>query len=603
MPVQYLELENFKSYGGNQRIGPFGDFTCVVGPNGSGKSNLMDGLSFVLGLQSKDLRSKQLKDLIHRGVVVGKDDDDVDASSPGLHASATLVYVKEDKDDRRINKNGNNNNNDNDDESSAASSSASDGGDGSNNKELRFSRRIRPDGTSTYHVNRSTVSFKQYQQRLADIGVLLKVRNFLVFQGDVESLARKDPSELTALFEQISNSASYKPEYDAALQAKETTSQEIVYAMQKSKNLKLERKLLKEQKDEAEKFRSLQVQYADTKRDLYLWQIYHIERDRDEKQATLVEVRQELASNRALEEQAHTDLKEAKKEASAARRATTQADKKRVNLSGKVEELEPSLVARQEEIKSLSAKLKQDESLLGRKRKDVEKHVTKLEALDTEIGEYRATLTELERDYEEMKKAAADVTLTEEQEEEYARVREAVAAAIAEPKRKAVHKQRALDNARAVVSQKQQELEQATALKSEAAKDVNELRERKDKLTNGLETTSTELSETEKEMVAIQKEEQQARVRRDKLDMELEKIDNQLRQVDDTKKKTNDEKKMQNAVSSLKSRFPGVHGRLLDLCRPTQRKYNLAVTVRIDPRFSAYHSLTYQGNTEIYPYR
>jgi len=132
---------------------------------------------------------------------------------------------------------------------------------------------------------------------------------------------------------------------------------------------------------------------------------------------------------------------------------------------------------------------------------------------------------------------------------------------------------------------------------------VNELRERNDKLTKGLETTSTELSETEKEMVAIQKEEQQARVRRDKLDMEWEKIDNQLRQVDDTKKKTNDEKKMQNAVSSLKSRFPGVHGRLLDLCRPTQRKYNLAVTVRIDPRFSAYHSLTYQGNTEIYPYR
>lgn len=34
MPVTYLELENFKSYAGLQRIGPFHDFTCVVGPNG-----------------------------------------------------------------------------------------------------------------------------------------------------------------------------------------------------------------------------------------------------------------------------------------------------------------------------------------------------------------------------------------------------------------------------------------------------------------------------------------------------------------------------------------------------------------------------------------
>eukprot|EP01031_Cornospumella_fuschlensis_P000778 gene778-981_t len=50
-----LELENFKSYAGSQIIGPFRDFTCIIGPNGAGKSNLMDAISFVLGLQSKQL--------------------------------------------------------------------------------------------------------------------------------------------------------------------------------------------------------------------------------------------------------------------------------------------------------------------------------------------------------------------------------------------------------------------------------------------------------------------------------------------------------------------------------------------------------------------
>lgn len=32
----------------------------------TGKSNLMDAISFVVGLQSKELRGKQLKDLIYR---------------------------------------------------------------------------------------------------------------------------------------------------------------------------------------------------------------------------------------------------------------------------------------------------------------------------------------------------------------------------------------------------------------------------------------------------------------------------------------------------------------------------------------------------------
>jgi structural maintenance of chromosome 1 len=34
-------------------IGPFRDFTAIIGPNGSGKSNLMDAISFVLGVQSR----------------------------------------------------------------------------------------------------------------------------------------------------------------------------------------------------------------------------------------------------------------------------------------------------------------------------------------------------------------------------------------------------------------------------------------------------------------------------------------------------------------------------------------------------------------------
>jgi structural maintenance of chromosome 1 len=52
---------------GRQTIGPFRNFTSVIGPNGAGKSNLMDAISFVLGVKSAQLRSSQLKDLVYRG--------------------------------------------------------------------------------------------------------------------------------------------------------------------------------------------------------------------------------------------------------------------------------------------------------------------------------------------------------------------------------------------------------------------------------------------------------------------------------------------------------------------------------------------------------
>lgn len=51
-------------------------FSSTVGPNGAGKSNVMDAISFVLGVRSNQLRSSQLKDLIFRGRRLNRDPDD-----------------------------------------------------------------------------------------------------------------------------------------------------------------------------------------------------------------------------------------------------------------------------------------------------------------------------------------------------------------------------------------------------------------------------------------------------------------------------------------------------------------------------------------------
>ena len=62
--IDRLEVADFKSYKGPQTIGPFQNFTAVVGPNGSGKSNLMDAISFVLGVRTAHLRGS-LRELLY----------------------------------------------------------------------------------------------------------------------------------------------------------------------------------------------------------------------------------------------------------------------------------------------------------------------------------------------------------------------------------------------------------------------------------------------------------------------------------------------------------------------------------------------------------
>ena len=70
-----------------------------MGPNGSGKSNLMDAISFVLGIKSAQLRSSQLRDLIYRGRKLARgdsatpDDQEVNGDSGEGTAKKALVMA------------------------------------------------------------------------------------------------------------------------------------------------------------------------------------------------------------------------------------------------------------------------------------------------------------------------------------------------------------------------------------------------------------------------------------------------------------------------------------------------------------------------------
>lgn len=173
--LETLIVENFKSWSGRQVLGPFRPgLTCVVGPNGSGKSNVMDAICFVVGLNAKTLRGDKLKDLVCSLPPA--------AGGPAPRtASVTLVYV----------------------------CTASDEGRPLGQK-MSFSRAITAAGSSVYRLDGAETDQEAYLAALEGICIKPRARNFLIFQGDVETVAQKNPMDMMAHFEAVSGSAELK---------------------------------------------------------------------------------------------------------------------------------------------------------------------------------------------------------------------------------------------------------------------------------------------------------------------------------------------------------------------------------------------------------
>ena len=130
----------------------------------------------MLGLGARSLRGESLKDLIHtrKGDAAG--------SVPAKSASVALVYTL--------------------DEGEAPGAAAGD--------DLVFARRITAAGASAYSVDGVDVSATKYKAALERINVFTEARNFLVFQGDVESVSGKSPEEMLNYFEVFSGSSEWK---------------------------------------------------------------------------------------------------------------------------------------------------------------------------------------------------------------------------------------------------------------------------------------------------------------------------------------------------------------------------------------------------------
>ncbi|KAF5741846.1 hypothetical protein HS088_TW10G00852 [Tripterygium wilfordii] len=528
-----LELENFKSYKGLQTIGPFSNFTAIIGPNGAGKSNVMDAISFVLGVRTAKLRGTQLKDLIYAY-------DERDKAQTGRRAFVRLVYQP------------------------AVGS------------EIQFTRTITSSGGSEYRVDAKVVNWDEYCGRLRTLGILVKARNFLVFQGDVESIASKNPKELTSLLEQISGSEEFKREYEDCEEKKARAEEKSTLVYQKKKTINMERKQKKEQKEEAEKHLRLQEQLKSLKKDHFLWQLLNIEKDLEKlKDEVEAEERSRDAVMKELEHfQRESDKK--RKEQAKYLKEIAQCEKKIATRRIQLNKIQPDHMKSNEEMSRINSKIKSTRKELDRKKEEKKNHALEIEALQKGIRDLTAQLDHL---IERSRDAGGKLPLADSQLEEYFRIKQDAGMKTVKlrDEKEVLDRQQRAD----LEAQKNldENLQQLLNRKHELEAQEEQMRSRLRKITDSSAKHKIELTDLEKELRAVKDRHQDSRSKYENLKSKIGEIEEQLRQLKADKHENERDARFSEAVEKLKQHFQGVHGRMTDLCRPTQKKYNLAVTV------------------------
>ncbi|KAK7054035.1 structural maintenance of chromosomes protein [Favolaschia claudopus] len=555
MPLIQIEVCDFKSYRGHQTIGPFKNFTSVIGPNGAGKSNLMDAISFVLGVKSAQLRSSQLKDLVYRGRRLGKsgiegeeedqnaDEDNNEDEGEGTAKKAWVLALYVDAE----------------------------------NKEWRFQRTISTTGASEYKLNNKTVTYNAYNAALVSHNILVKAKNFLVFQGDVEAVASQSSRELSRLIDQISGSLELSPEYEKAKEAQDRATENATFNFTKRRGIAGEIKQYKEQKGEADRFDALCQERDQRILHRILFKLFHLE------EAIEVNAREIQTQNKALkglraEQRTHDQaLEAARAEQAKARSGVMQMEKKIKKAEKVLDGKRPDLVTAEAHIAHSKRKVDNAAKAKAELERQQATQQTKVNNLQKELASVKKAADAAQ---EAQRKASQhNMALGEESLNEYRKLK-AAASVLAVDERQSLEtlsrEHKTVARTLGQLTERQAGLEETRTTRSA---DLEVQTERKKELEQKISGLHADLAKTRQELDNQQSERTKIKQLEAQANEQLQNVLNQLYEAGVDKHESERETKLKETLANLQRLFPGVRGRVVDLCKPAQRKYETAVSV------------------------
>ncbi|KAL6610433.1 hypothetical protein ACP70R_040402 [Stipagrostis hirtigluma subsp. patula] len=388
--IKEMVLRNFKSYAGEQRIGPFHkSFSAVVGPNGSGKSNVIDAMLFVFGKRAKQMRLNKVSELIHNS-----------SNHQNLDSAAVSVHFQEiiDLDDGNY--------------------LAVEGSD------FVISRVAFRDNTSKYYINDRGSNFTEVTKLLKGKGVDLDNNRFLILQGEVEQISLMKPKAqgphdegFLEYLEDIIGTNQYVEKIEEAYKQLEVLNEKRTASVQMLKLAEKERDSLESAKNEAETYMLKELS-------LLKWQEKATNLASDDAasrvaqlQENVTDLEKNLASEREKIQQNSLTLKEMESVYNKHVKRQEELENNMKACKDQFKEFERKDVKHREDLKHLKQKIKKldeksekDMSKIDASTKEMEESSNLIPQLEGEIPKLQEQLSEEEKVLERIKETSREET-------------------------------------------------------------------------------------------------------------------------------------------------------------------------------------------------
>ncbi|KAM3452981.1 hypothetical protein MY3296_004084 [Beauveria thailandica] len=526
----------------------------------------MDAISFVLGIKSSHLRSAHLKDLVYRGRVLktSKINDDGSAATNGQ------AQASDDKASRG-------------DPKTAWVMAVYEDDSG---EEHRWKRSITNQGASEYRINDRSVTAQQYNAALESENILIKARNFLVFQGDVEAIASQSPQDLTRLIEHISGSLEYKQEYENLQAAAEQAVENQNFQLHRRRGINSEIKQYREQKREADNFQKKMDEKDAAIVTQCLWKLFHFQKAMDESSAAIHSHHEDLKELRRNVETYEGQLEAARREQISVSRRVGRVDREIRAKERSIEDRENALVPFDEKIHESSQQVDRLESQNQKVVKERDEQADIVQKVQSDIESVNKAQSIFEKNIQDQMQKQGGA-ISDADRKEYNTLRSEVIASSGTDHTKLENLERQRKADEVTVNNLKGKVDSITAAISKTESELSSIGERKDAVETVTKSLSSEIAAKKKEFNQLQSERVRTNQKRTELEEKLEDVAKKLREADDGRRQNDREARLKDMVASLRRIFPGVRGRIGDLCTPKQKKYDEAIIVALGRDFDS----------------
>uniref|UniRef100_A0A3Q3J4X6 Structural maintenance of chromosomes protein n=1 Tax=Monopterus albus TaxID=43700 RepID=A0A3Q3J4X6_MONAL len=543
--ITHLVNRNFKSYAGEQILGPFHKrFSCIIGPNGSGKSNVIDSMLFVFGYRAQKIRSKKLSVLIHSS------DKHKDVQSCTVEVHFQKIIDKEGDDYEVI-----------------------------PNSKFCVSRTANKDNSSAYHINGKKATFKEVGALLRSHGIDLDHNRFLILQGEVEQIAMMKPKGQTEhdegmleYLEDIIGSCRLKEPIQTLARRIELLNEQRGEKLNRVKLVEKEKNALEGEKNKAVEFLTLENDIFKHRNQLFQYYIHdmqkHVVEKEQEKQKILEDTKELTEKNAKISEEMGKMNQELKN-----------VEKKQTNLNKYIETQKEKFTQLDLQDVEVREKIKHAKSKNKKLQKQLEKDKEKLEEVrgvpaNSEKAISEATARKEQLEQQKVKEEEKLKEVMESLKEETSGLQQDKEA----KEKELMELSKAVNETRSRMDLAQSELDIYLSRHNTALTQLNTAKQT-------LQTTSDRLRErhTAIKDLEVKIPEKEQELKKVQLNINTREVVREMRQkVDEAKSSLSSNRSRGKVLDALmqqkkSGRIPGIFGRLGDL-GAIDEKYDVAIS-------------------------